>query len=158
MGLKMASTFVGNSTSIQEMFRRVSEQFTAMFRRKAFLHWYTGEGMDEMEFTEAESNMNDLVAEYQQYQDATADDEGEYEEEGEENYEGKEGRVVEGPGPGLVGVPLGEREGVGESEPVAVDLEVCAMVEGDDGVHCRRMIVASTSTSTHPLRSLHLRR
>jgi hypothetical protein len=28
--------------------------------------------MDEMEFTEAESNMNDLVAEYQQYQDATA--------------------------------------------------------------------------------------
>jgi len=29
--------------------------------------------MDEMEFTEAESNMNDLVSEYQQYQDATAD-------------------------------------------------------------------------------------
>merc|ERR1719401_2984399 len=27
--------------------------------------------MDEMEFTEAESNMNDLVSEYQQYQDAT---------------------------------------------------------------------------------------
>ncbi|RWV77536.1 hypothetical protein GW17_00061617, partial [Ensete ventricosum] len=63
--------------------KRVSEQFTAMFRRKAFLHWYTGEGMDEMEFTEAESNMNDLVAEYQQYQDATADEE-EYEEEEEE--------------------------------------------------------------------------
>lgn len=41
---------------------------SAMFRRKAFLHWYTGEGMDEMEFTEAESNMNDLVSEYQQYQ------------------------------------------------------------------------------------------
>merc|ERR1712134_83259 len=34
----------------------------------AFLDWYTGEGMDEMEFTEAESNMNDLVSEYQQYQ------------------------------------------------------------------------------------------
>merc|ERR1712224_1136979 len=39
---------------------------------QGFLHWYTGEGMDEMEFTEAESNMNDLVSEYQQYQDATA--------------------------------------------------------------------------------------
>ncbi|XP_059455158.1 tubulin beta-1 chain-like [Corylus avellana] len=80
-GLPMASTFIGNSTSIQEMFRRVSEQFTAMFRRKAFLHWYTGEGMDEMEFTEAESNMNDLVAEYQQYQDATADEDGDYEDD-----------------------------------------------------------------------------
>jgi len=53
-----------------------------MFRRKAFLHWYTGEGMDEMEFTEAESNMNDLVSEYQQYQEATADDEAEFEEDG----------------------------------------------------------------------------
>jgi len=72
-GLPMAGTFIGNSTSIQEMFKRVAEQFTVMFRRKAFLHWYTGEGMDEMEFTEAESNMNDLIAEYQQYQDATAD-------------------------------------------------------------------------------------
>ncbi|XP_022841485.1 tubulin beta-2 chain-like [Olea europaea var. sylvestris] len=82
-GLSMASTFIGNSTSIQEMFRRVSEQFNSMFRRKAFLHWYTGEGMDEMEFTEAESNMNDLVAEYQQYQDVAADD---YEDDdGEEN-------------------------------------------------------------------------
>jgi tubulin beta len=67
-GLKMSSTFIGNTTAIQELFKRISEQFAAMFRRKAFLHWYTGEGMDEMEFTEAESNMNDLVSEYQQYQ------------------------------------------------------------------------------------------
>merc|ERR1712212_984146 len=75
---KMAATFTGNSTAIQELFKRISEQFTAMFRRKAFLHWYTGEGMDETEFTEAESNMNDLVSEYQQYQEATAEDEGEF--------------------------------------------------------------------------------
>jgi hypothetical protein len=39
------------------------------------------QGMDEMEFSEAESNMNDLVSEYQQYQDATA-------EETMEEYEG----------------------------------------------------------------------
>ncbi|XP_060936327.1 tubulin beta chain isoform X13 [Limanda limanda] len=73
-----------HSLAIQELFKRMSEQFTAMFRRKAFLHWYTGEGMDEMEFTEAESNMNDLVSEYQQYQDATAEEEGEGEEDGDE--------------------------------------------------------------------------
>jgi tubulin beta len=58
-----------------------------MFRRKAFLHWYTGEGMDEMEFTEAESNMNDLVSEYQQYQEATAEEEGEFEGGEEEHAE-----------------------------------------------------------------------
>nr|AHV91031.1 beta-tubulin [Haplosporidium littoralis] len=77
----MSATFIGNSTCIKDMFRRISEQFTAMFRRKAFLHWYTGEGMDEMEFTEAESNMNDLISEYSQYQNASADDALEDEDE-----------------------------------------------------------------------------
>ncbi|KAI5635314.1 tubulin/FtsZ family, GTPase domain-containing protein [Phthorimaea operculella] len=80
-GLKMSSTFIGNTTAIQELFKRISEQFTAMFRRKAFLHWYTGEGMDEMEFSEAESNVNDLVSEYQQYQEATAEDDTEFDQE-----------------------------------------------------------------------------
>ena len=79
-GLPMSATFIGNSTTIQEIFRRISEQFTAMFRRKAFLHWYTGEGMDEMEFTEAEANMNDLVSEYQQYQEASVEDDLLYDE------------------------------------------------------------------------------
>lgn len=74
-GLDMLATFIGNSTSIQELFKRVGEQFSAMFRRKAFLHWYTSEGMDEMEFSEAESNMKDLVSEYQQYQEAALDEE-----------------------------------------------------------------------------------
>ena len=98
--LKMSATFIGNSTAIQGLFKRINDQYTAMFKRKAFLHWYTGktflydrlrkisiffylkkikilllgEGMDEMEFTEAESNMNDLVSEYQQYQDATVEE------------------------------------------------------------------------------------
>ena len=66
----MSSTFVANSTSIQELFKRVGEQFSAMFRRRAFWHWCTCEGMDEMEFTEADSNMNDLISEYQQYQES----------------------------------------------------------------------------------------
>ena len=86
----MSGTFIGNNTAIQELFKRIQTQFAckfllaqfnclclAMFKRKAFLHWYTGEGMDEMEFTEAESNLNDLISEYVQYQDATAEDEEE---------------------------------------------------------------------------------
>eukprot|EP00386_Alphamonas_edax_P008038 GDKI01026491.1.p1 GENE.GDKI01026491.1~~GDKI01026491.1.p1 ORF type:complete len:442 (+),score=93.53 GDKI01026491.1:230-1555(+) len=79
-GLRMAAAFVGNNSCINEMYRRVGEQFSAMFRRKAYLHWYTNEGMDEMEFTEAESNMNDLMSEYQQCQEASPDD-------GMEDYE-----------------------------------------------------------------------
>ncbi len=79
-GHDMAVSFIANSTSIQELFKRIGEQFSAMFSRKAFLHWYTGEGMDEMEFSEAESNLQDLCNEYQGYQDST-DEEYENEEE-----------------------------------------------------------------------------
>jgi len=38
------------------------------------LHWYTSEGMDEMELTEAESNINDLVSEYQQHEASVAEE------------------------------------------------------------------------------------
>jgi len=41
-----------------------------------------------MEFTEAESNMNDLVSEYQQYQDVGIDDEDEEGAE-DEDYDEK---------------------------------------------------------------------
>ena len=58
------------------MFQRLADKFGKMFAKKAFLHWYTGEGMDDMEFTEAENNMKDLISEYQQYQEC---DEEEYE-------------------------------------------------------------------------------
>ena len=58
----MAVGFIGNTTCHAGDVKRVAEQFTSMFRRKAFLHWYTGEGMDEMEFTEAESNMDERDA------------------------------------------------------------------------------------------------
>lgn len=48
------------------------------------LVWSPGEGMDEMEFTEAESNMSDLVSEYQQYEEATIEDGINFYEEEEE--------------------------------------------------------------------------
>ena len=84
-GLKMSGTFIGNNTAIQELFKRLSEGFRFMMKRKAFLHLYTCEGMDEMEFLEAESNINDLISEYQQYQEASNDIDTEYVED--DNYE-----------------------------------------------------------------------
>lgn len=86
---KQAATCLANSTAIQEVFKRTLDQFTVMYKRRAFLHWYTGEGMDAMEFSEAESNTQDLIAEYQQYQEASVeveDVEEEYEEPEAEHY------------------------------------------------------------------------
>jgi len=71
-GLEMSATFIANSTSIQSVFKRISMNFGQMFKRRAFLHWYTSEGMEELEFSEAESNITDLIEEYQQYETASS--------------------------------------------------------------------------------------
>jgi tubulin beta len=83
VGQIASATLVANTTSISSVFKRSADQFHALYRRKAFVHWYTGEGMDELEFTEAASNLQDLCDEYDQYEHATLDDE-EYEYEAEE--------------------------------------------------------------------------
>ena len=63
-GSERDATFMLNSSAIKKSIKRIGEQFTSMFRRKAFLHWYLAEGMDEMEFTEYESHINDVLCEY----------------------------------------------------------------------------------------------
>eukprot|EP01129_Flabellula_baltica_P004538 TRINITY_DN1585_c0_g1_i1.p1 TRINITY_DN1585_c0_g1~~TRINITY_DN1585_c0_g1_i1.p1 ORF type:complete len:481 (-),score=139.57 TRINITY_DN1585_c0_g1_i1:311-1753(-) len=78
LGLDMSATFIANSTSIKSMFQRVSSQFSLMFKKKAFVHWFTDEGMEEIEFTEAELNIHDLIAEYQQYETAGVYDNDDY--------------------------------------------------------------------------------
>jgi len=72
-GCEMSATFVANTTAIKGVFQRISAQFAKMYKRKAFLHWYKGEGMDEMEFQEADKNVRDLITEYQDKQDAVVD-------------------------------------------------------------------------------------
>ncbi|KAL5103898.1 hypothetical protein TcWFU_004735 [Taenia crassiceps] len=67
-GMTMSATFVGNTTAVQETFRRMCDQFAIMLKKRAFIHWYTAEGMDEAEFDEAFTNVNDLIGEYQQYE------------------------------------------------------------------------------------------
>jgi len=77
----MSVTFVANTTALKGIFQRLATQFGAMYRRKAFLHWYKGEGMDEMEFQEADKNVRDLITEYQDKQDATYEEEEDEEDE-----------------------------------------------------------------------------
>merc|ERR1712198_554740 len=35
-------TFVSNTTALKGIFQRLATQFGAMYKRKAFLHWYKG--------------------------------------------------------------------------------------------------------------------
>merc|ERR1712198_640133 len=77
----MSCTFVANTTALKSIFQRLATQFGAMYRRKAFLHWYKGEGMDEMEFQEADKDVRDLITEYQDKQDATYEEDASGDEE-----------------------------------------------------------------------------
>jgi len=76
-----SGTFCANTTALKGIFQRLATQFGAMYRRKAFLHWYKGEGMDEMEFQEADKNVRDLITEYQDKEAAQYEDEEESEDE-----------------------------------------------------------------------------
>lgn len=85
-GTKVSATFLANSTAIQTLFKRICGQFNLMFKRKAFLHWYTNEGMEEEELRQAEDSIADLIADYQQYQEAPLrenglEDAGDYDDE-----------------------------------------------------------------------------
>merc|ERR1711931_606779 len=82
---KSSCTFVANTTALKGIFQRLATQFGAMYKRKAFLHWYKGEGMDEMEFQEADKNVRDLITEYQDKQDAVVDLDGDEDEDGDED-------------------------------------------------------------------------
>jgi len=70
-----ATTLLADPPSIMGLFSRITDQFSAMHRRRAYYHWYAAEGMDDMEFVEAEANTRDAVAEYMQYDSGIVEDE-----------------------------------------------------------------------------------
>jgi len=61
----MFATSLLNSTSIAESMSLICHNFEKMYARKAYVHWYTEEGMDLAEFDEALLNVKDLISEYQ---------------------------------------------------------------------------------------------
>ena len=60
-GIESQASYLCNVSGIHEIFKRISDDFTKMFRTKKHLFWYAAEGMDEMEFNEAVENLNDLT-------------------------------------------------------------------------------------------------
>ncbi len=48
---------LANSTALVEAWARIDYKFDLMYSKRAFVHWYIGEGMEENEFSEARENL-----------------------------------------------------------------------------------------------------
>lgn len=73
-GKNITATCIANCTAIRQLFQRVDDQFSAMYARKAFIHWYLAEGMDEADFAEAQNNVRSLISEYQERESSKTED------------------------------------------------------------------------------------
>ena len=94
-GMARAVTGIANHTGIRRQFDHILQPFSKLLQRRAFLHWFVGEGMEEIgvtfsyllafdllllfvleELTEAEDRIKDLSESYKQYEHISSDHDG----------------------------------------------------------------------------------
>ena len=76
--INRAVCMLSNTTAVGKAWARLGHKFDLLYAKRAFIHWYVGEGMEEGEFSEAREDMVAVERDSEELGTDSAEDEEEY--------------------------------------------------------------------------------